>query len=568
MKKALKIIIPLVLVIALLVTAGWYFFVYNRTLTVDLLLNGATSMSANSRYERAITYFSLAAKLDPDHETIPLELSDTYVASGNFTKAEYTLVSAIANNPDQIALYEALCRTYVAQDKLLDAVQMLDRITDETVKAKLDAARPAAPVISPESGYYTEYIEVSVDSPEARIFVTTDGEYPSNSSDAYQGPLTMESGESTIIALAVNDQGLVSPVAMNGYTVGGVVEPVVLVDPAVDEAVRTLLNMTAAETIMSDDLWSITALELGEGVQDLSDLSRFTGLRSLTVRNVSGLDFSVLTQIAGLQSLDLSGCTISSNAMTAIGSLVELKTLALSNCALTDISGLAPLTKITTLDLSGNSITDISVLSLMLDLEIVSLRNTPLTSIAGLSTCANLQSVDITECGVTSIGSLAGKNAMHTLLAANNQIADISPLADCEALATVIVSNNKIEDISILATLPSLFSFEAHNNAIKAIPDFDEDSSKLVRFAANYNEIEDLSGLAGIQSLNYVELDYNQIKDITPLTDNCNLIALDIWDNPVPKVEEAIKPFEESSIIVNYNPNFEVPDEETEEAET
>lgn len=567
MKTALKIIIPLVLIIAILVGACWYFLFYNRALTVDLLTSSAEAMVSKSRYERAITYYTWAWKLMPDQTDIPLDLSNAYIASGNYTKAEYTLVSAISSNPDELALYQALCCTYVAQDKLLDAVQMLDRITDESVRASLDEVRPAAPVITPESGYYTEHIEVTVESPEARVYVTTDGEYPSNDGDLYTGPLTMESGESTIIALAVNDQGLVSPASIYGYTIGGVVEPVTLADPAIDEAVRQHLGLHAGDTIMTDDLWSITALELPDTVADLSDLTYFTGLYSLSIHNVSALDFSVLAQLTTLQELNLSGCTISSNAIDAIGSLVNLRRLVLDSCALTDISGFSSLTKLTDIQLSNNSITDISVLSLMLELETVNLANTPISSVAGLSTCSALQSVDITGCGVTSIGSLSDKKDLRNLQAANNQLTDLSPLANCSSLQTLIVSNNQIEDISVLKKLPALMIFEADNNAITAIPDFDEDNCILLRFCANYNQIDDLSGLSGINTLNYVELDYNQISDIQPLAENYNLVQVDVWDNPIPDVKEAVKAFEESSIIVNYNPNFEVPEEGTTETE-
>jgi len=565
MKKALKILIPVILVIAILVTACWFFLFYNRTLTVDLLLNGAVSMSSRGRYERAVTYYDLAWKLMPNDIDIPLNLAETYVAADNFTKAEYTLVSAISSNPDQAELYEALCRTYVAQDKLLDAVQMLDRITVPEVKEYLDALRPAAPAVLPESGYYTEYIEVQVQSPEDRVYVTTDGEYPSSDNDLYTDTLTMPSGESTIIALAVNDQGLVSTASVSGYTIGGVVEPVTLNDAAINEAVRQLLGLNASDTIMSDDLWSVTALQLPESVEDLSDLTHFTGLRSLSIQNVSGMDMSILAQMVSLQGLDLSGCTISSNTLEAIGSLTELRTLILDSCALTDISQFSSLTKIVDLDLSNNSITDISVLSLMLDLESVSLTNNPLESIAGLTTCSALKHVAITNCGITSIGPLAEKGELLSIHAANNQISDLTPLEHCTKLETLVVSNNLIENISVLGSLHDLKTFDGSTNTITAIPDFDEEKSTLVRFSANYNQIEDLSGLSGIDSLNYVELDYNLISDIHPLIDNYNLVKVDVWDNPIPDVAEAIKPFEESSIIVNYNPNFEVPEEEAEE---
>lgn len=567
MKTALKVLIPLVLVIALLAAACWFFIFYNPGFTADLLLDGASAMVSRGRYERAITYYNLAWKLTPDDTSIPLNLADAYVSANNFTKAEYTLVRAISDNPKHLPLYEALCRTYVAQDKLLDAVQMLDRITDEDVKQQLEMVRPAAPIVTPESGYYTEYIEVTVDSPEPYVYLTNDGEYPSNDSDLYTTPLTMESGESTIIALAVNDQGLVSPASVYGYVIGGVVEPISLNDPAIEETVRQLLGFTSGDTIMSDDLWGITALELPDTVTDLSDLIHFTGLRSLSIHNVSALDFSVLEHLTTLETLDLSGCTISSNAITSIGTLTELLCLRLDGCALTDITGFASLTNLKELHLSNNSITDIGALSLMQELETVSLSNTPLTSIAGLGACSKLVSVDVTGCGITSIGSLADKPNLKTLQAANNQISDLNPLASCSALETLVISNNQVSDISVLVDLPALQFFEANNNSITEIPDFNEKTSVLVRFSANYNQIEDLSGLAGINTLNYVELDYNLISDIQPLVNNYNLVQVDVWDNPIPDVEEAIKPFEESSIIVNYNPNYEIPEEEESEAE-
>lgn len=565
MKKALKILIPLVLVLGLLAGACWYFLFYDRELTTDLLVDAAEDMYSSGRYSRAITYYGWAKTLAPRDTNIPLALADTYVADGNYTKAEFTLVNAISANPDCFDLYAALCRTYVAQDKLLDAVQMLDRITDDTVLTRLETLRPAAPVVLPESGYYTEYIELTVDSPEQRVYVTTDGEYPSDDGDFYTEAVTLPSGESTVIALAVSDEGLVSPVTMCGYTIGGVVEEVTLTDPAVDHAVRALLNMAASDTIMSDDLWSIGALELPETVADLSDLVHFTGLKSLSIHNVSGLDLTVLRQLTGLNELDLSGCTISSNAMEAIGSLTELRKLVLDGCALMDLTAFSQLTKLTELHLSNNTISDIGVLSLMLELETVTLANNPITSIAGLSTCANLKYVDVTGCGIASIGSLSEKTALETVLASGNEIVDLSPLSGCKRLATLMVSDNMITDISVLAELPALLAFEGDNNLIKEIPDFKEDQCKLVRFSANYNEIEDLSGLADIDTLNYVNLDYNKVKDIAPLVNNINLIQVDVWDNPIAEVEEAVKPFEESSIIVNFNPNYEVPEEEEKE---
>lgn len=564
MKRVLKIVIPLVVVLALLGTAAWFFLSFRADLTAGFLRGQAAKMVERERYSRAVTYYNWAWQLDPENQEIPLALAEAYAGSGNYTKAEYTLVRAISARPQDVDLYVALCQVYVAQDKLLDAVQMLDRTSDAEVKAALDELRPAAPVLSPENGYYTEYIEVTADGGGNSVYLSIDGDYPSMEDDAYTGPVTLPGGETMVMAVAVDENQMVSQAVQNGYTIGGVVEPVTLNDPAIDAAVREQLGMTAGETLMTDDLWSIAELTLPDTVADLADLSHFTGLTTLTIQNVSGLDFSVLSQLTALQTLDLSGCTISTGSLDAIAGLTGLRVLRLNNCALTDINALSQLTALTELQLANNSLTDIGVTSLMLDLETVTLTNNPVTSIAGLSACTKLKSLDISGCSVTSIASLSGKTALETLLAGNNQIADLSPLEGCMALAVLEVPYNLVSDISVLAQLPALTRFVGNNNQITAVPDFDEETSKLQYIQLDYNEVTDLAGLQGIDSLNYVYADYNQVETILPLKNNINLIQINVWDNPIP--EEEVKSLQENSIIVNYNPNYEPPEEDGEEA--
>lgn len=558
MKKAFKIILPIVLILAILGTAAWFFFFNSPETTNSLLVSQGGRMAEAGRYNRAIRCYTMAWSLEPQREDIPIRLAETYASSGNYTKAEYTLVKAISSHPDLTDLYIALCRIYVAQDKLLDAVQMLDRTTDANVKAQLDSMRPQAPIILPEGGYYNEYIDISVQSDSACTYLTTDGEYPSSDADLYSEPITLQSGETTALAIAVNELGLVSPVNLTGYTVGGVVEAITLTDAEIDRTVREQLGLTAESDLMSDLLWSITHLTLPETVKDLSDLSKFTGLRSLTINNASGLDLSILSQLHSLQELDLSGCTISTNAMVAIGSLPYLERLCLKGCALTDISNFSQLTKLKELDLSNNSLADVGVISLMPQLETLCLANNPLTSIAAVSACSNLKSLDITSCSVNALGSLKDKVKLETLLASGNKIKSLEDLANCRRLSVLEVNSNLVEDISVLTKLPALTRFEANHNEIKSVPDFDEKNSKLVYFGINYNQVADVSGLAGIQSLNYVNIDYNKVSDLTVISENINLIKVNAWDNPVS--EESIPALTQHDIILNYNPNYEAPE--------
>lgn len=554
MKHALKVIIPLVLVIAILAAACWFFLFYRTDLTMSALVYWADHYSESGRYNRAISLYKTAMKFEPDDWRIPVSLADTYELDGNYTKAEYTLVSAITSHPDSADLYIALSKTYVAQDKLLDAEQMLSRITNEKVKKTLDSLRPAAPTVSPEGGYYSEYIDVTVQNTTGKTYATSTGDFPSMESDEYAEPLSLEGGETTVIAITVGGNGLVSDATYAGYTIGNVVEPVTISNPTLDSYVRGLLGKSASDTIMSDELWSMTELEVPDGVTDLSDLALFTGLQSLTVNGQPALDFSVLSNLTALQHLNLSGCTLSSAALDLIGSLPDLTYLDISNCAVSSVNSLVGLTKLTYLNLSDNSISDITALSSMTGLTELYLSNNPINTITYLNNCLALQTLGIENCNVSKLSALAGNTSLVTLNAANNNIEDISLLSGCTALSVLDVSSNKVKDISVLASLPELTKFTADKNQITDIPKFDAATSKLQTFSINSNQVSSLAGLAGLAQLNFVKADYNKVVDLTPLKTCYTLIQVDVWNNPLNAA--TITPLEDTGVIVTYNPTY------------
>lgn len=555
MKRTVKIVLPLVLVLVLLVGAGWFFLFAHRDVTASIFGYWGDHFAARGRYNRAISAYKVAETLTPDNENIPLVLAKTYVQAGNYTKAEYTLVSAITKNPDSAALYIALSQTYVAQDKLLDAEQMLDRITSESVKTKIDALRPSAPVLTPESGYYSEYIDVSATSRGSAIYLTTDGTFPALEENRYEAPVSISGGETTVTALCVGDNGLVSPVVYAGYTIGNVVEPVTLTDNALDTYVRELLGKMSAETMMTDELWEVEALELPEGMQTLDDLRYFTGLKSLTLQNASGLDLTQLAQLTTLQTLDVAGTTLSDDVLQIIGALPELRSLNISNCAVQSINTLVGLTKLEYLNVSNNTISDITALSSMENLTELHLTNNPIRTITYLNNCLQLKVLYVENCQISKLSSLAGNTNLEELYASENQIDDIAALEACTALRVLDVSSNEITDISILPQLPELTTFKGDHNQITSVPTFDAETAKLVQFNVNYNEIESVAGLTNLMYLNYVRADYNKITSIAALKDCYCLIEIDVWDNPVNADE--IKPLQDIGIIVNFNPNYE-----------
>ena len=554
MKHFLKIFIPALLIVAILVAAVWFFFFHRTDLTMSVFAYWGDHYYEAGRYNRAIACYRQAVKLTPENTNLPIRLAETYVLSGNYTKAEYTLVSAITLNPDSVNLYAALSKTYVEQDKLLDAEQMLDRITSSEVKAQIDALRPAAPVIMPESGYYNEYIDVTVTSGGSPVYVVVNQDYPSMETDVYTAPITLSGGESRLVAIAVGSNGLVSDAVYAGYTVGNVVEPATLTDPALDTLVRELLGKTAADPIMTNELWEIEELVLPDTMTTLDDLPLFTGLKSLSLHNAGSLDLSQLSRLTSPEALDLSGCTLPSSALEAICTLPELRTLNLSECALAGINPLVALTKLETLDLTNNTISDITALSALTELRELHLTNNPIKSITYLNNCLKLERLYIENCGIVRLSGIAGSTTLQELDCSGNEIVDLSALSGCTALRILSVSDNQIENISVLAELPALEEFNGDNNQIKAIPDFDE-TSPLWRFSINHNEVESLAGLAGIDGLNFVLADYNKIKDISVL-ESCRLLSqLDVWDNPID--QSGVKALQDGGVIVNFNKNYQ-----------
>ena len=151
MKKVLKVLLPILLSVAVIGCLIWYLFVYDREFSRDILLSQARYQESQGNHDVAAWFYDRAYDHANQDEDVAIELANQYKSIGNYTKAEFTLANAIADG-GHAELYVALCKTYVEQDKLLDAVEMLDNISDANIKAQLDALRPAAPVSNYEDG--------------------------------------------------------------------------------------------------------------------------------------------------------------------------------------------------------------------------------------------------------------------------------------------------------------------------------------------------------------------------------------------------------------------------------
>ena len=541
MKHALKIILPIILILALIIGACCLFLIARRDLTESIFVYWGEHFYEAGRYSRAVSFYKAAMHFAPKDADLAIRLADAYKKSGNYTKAEYTLVSAITQIPDSVQLYVALSKTYVEQDKLLDAETMLGRITNDAVRTQIDALRPAAPVIEPESGNYSEYIDVTVTGASGTVYAVCNSDFPASEQDVYTGPISLEAGESKIVALSV-------------------VEEVKLADAGMDAYVRELLGKTAGSAIMSDELWAVEELDLPDTVASLEDLPYFTGLHSLSLHHGTGLDLSVLSQLPTLRTLDLSGCTLSTAAMNTIVTLSELTSLNLSGCAVAEIDALIGLQKLETLDLSNNTVSDLTALSALLALRELNLTNNPITSLSNLKNCTELETLYAGQCAITRIAGLADHTKLKTLVLSGNKITDISALAGCTAIETLDLSGNSISDISVVSGFKNLVDLNVSSNQITDLPQFDADTP-LWHVDISHNQIESLAGLEGNLAVNFINADYNRVKSVAKLESCIMLVRMNLWDNPVDADE--VKQLQDIGILINYNPNYVEPETES-----
>lgn len=571
MKKAIRVLITLILVIAIIGSAAWYLLIYDRDFTRDVLLYQARSLEASGNHKLAAFFYDITYDFADNSEEIAIELATQYKAAGNYTKAEATLSRAIADGGGT-KLYIALCKTYVEQDKLLDAVNMLDNITSPIIREAIQAMRPETPIVDRAPDFYNQYIDVTVTAPTGKLYVTSDGVYPSTETSAYQAPITLGNGETTIYALAVDDNGLVSKLGIFGYTVGGVVEVVNFTDPAIESAIREILEVDADDVIYTDHLWEITDFEMPADAEDYTDLKYLPYLKSLTIQHAAEEQLQSLSYLTKLESLSITDSTPTESELATIAALPNLRRLSLIGCNLSTISPLSKATQLEYLDLTDNAIRNIAPLSAMTGLQELYLSTNALTSLAELSGLTSLQVLDVSYNSLTDIGPIAALNSISRLYinnnslgniaavsgmvklrifnAADNAVTDISALAPCTQLTELNISNNLVEDISVLGKMQLLENLNFAYNAITELPAFQADYA-LVNIDGSYNQLASLEPLSGMESLNVVLMDYNEdIQDANILKTCHNLVRVSVFGTKVADVSALT----EQSVIVNFDP--------------
>lgn len=570
MKKLFKRIFPVLLAAVILVSIGWYLLEYDPAFTRDILLHQARRLEDNGNHTAAVWMYNLAYDYFGGSDAVAIELAEKFKEIGNYSKAEYTLRKAIEDGGN-VELYMALSKTYVQQGKLRDAVLMLENVRGK-MKEKLEPLRPAAPEASVPSGSYRQYLTVELTAQGNAIYVASDNDYPSALTDAYTGPIQLTTGETTLFAVSIGENGLVSPLAVYNYIIYDVVEAVTFTDDGFEAALRQHLGYGPDRVIYSNNLWTITELTLDASVGSCADLKWLPNLQSLTVNGAVLDDPAAISGCAKLQRLTICGSTVSTEIMQSIGSLTALEELNMTECGISSIAPLASLTGLTRLDLSSNAIRDISALAELTALTRLDLSGNALISLSGLEKLSALTSLDvsfnsivstlplaamtsldelnISSNALRSLDSIGNLTQLQKLYASHNELLDLDALANCQALTHLDVSHNTLLNVDMAASLTALQELDFSYNEVTQLPGFTAGCALRI-INGEYNQIASLKKLGGLQNLTHVYMDYNeQISSISPLTACPALKEVYVYGTKVRSVSALTK----LGVLVIYSP--------------
>ena len=570
MKKMVKRLVPFLLAVVILISIGWYLFVYDREFTRDMLISQARYNESRGNSEVAARLYDLAYDYTGKDEDVAIELANQYKEDGNYTKAEQTLTHAIANG-GTVDLYIALSKTYVEQDKLLDAAAMLNNIADLNIKMEMDRLRPAAPEPVTAPGYYNQYISLDFTPAEGTLLLTLDGDYPSITDTPFTESITLPGGETTVYALRVADNGLVSPLTIVGYTIGGVIEEAKFSDPAMELAMREALGADPEDIVMTDELWEITEFTVPAEAESIADLSFLPYLQKLTIQNNHLDSLSPLAPLTNLKEVDLSGTRFPAADLKYLATFQDLEKLNLSNCGLSTIADLAGAKKLTYLDLSSNTLRNLEPLSTMENLQELYLQHNAVTSLEIPGALSNLTKLDVSYNSVSDISPLGACEALSWLNAGNNVITKLESIEAFSALTHLYLDNNKLTNVVVLSKLTGLQELDISNNSLEYINELSAltalvnlncsynnlyhlpiwpRGSALSILDASHNNIASLDPLSYLEDLTYVYLDYNMLKTLDPIANCYRLVMVNAYGNDIDNVSKLT----EHNIIVNYDP--------------
>lgn len=467
--KLLVIVLPLVLILCGALIAGVIYI--NRMRQARTYVEEGDRYLAELNYEQAIICYQQAVNIDERNRGANLGLAECYEVGGQNVYAESIYRSMLEHNPKDEDVYPKLAELLIRTDKPEEAQELMAQAVayirnNETIDDWYLMTHPTVPAMDQTPGSFDTRIQVALTADEGDIiYYTTDGSDPTDASNVYTGPLVMRNGQNTVRAIAVNSAGFSSTIIDGVYHINIADVEIQVQDPVIEEILRKELDIWN-EPIYNDDIAQVTSLyiigssayhgiktpvsltypENGTVIavaqqtgyvsefnaeyqktgtlETLADLQYMPFLHTLNIYGQTSLDISAIALAPSLEDVSLLACDLTSDELSPIAQLPNIRKLALGWNAIETLDALKPLTGLVSLGIWGNAVADVSPIQPMSSLEVLDISN---NSVSDISPVSSLQ-------------------ALRELWMYNNRVATIAPVQKLTSLQVLMVRNNPIAD--------------------------------------------------------------------------------------------------------------------------
>ena len=289
---------------------------------------------------------------------------------------------------------------------------------------------------------------------------------------------------------------------------------------------------TTPITFSDNNLYQSLRTRLSSYIIDRDDSTKTLEIRTDAMPQITELDLSncQISDLSGMENFtSLIKLNLSKNIITDISdlsSLTNLETLNLSNNTINNINNIRSLIALTSLNLNSNKISDISAVSSLVNLQTLDVSNNAISTAIAVKSLPNLTSLNVSQ--NSSLGNISDvlMSQLTVLNISSTAITNVENITTCRNLVELNLSNNNISSLS------PLFETEKIDNQTVAIMrnlqklDVGYTTKSGLTFSnlkkitalkelyAQGNALTSVSGIAEMGNLEYVNLDDNDIEDI------------------------------------------------------
>ncbi len=508
------------------------FFLFLKGPFAALFVKQGAKALEEGDLDAAENKYAMALSLKKNDEEIYLGFADVLAEAGNYDRAIEILDEGIDRISGAEALYLRKVQVYVDSGRIGAAADFLDNIENSYINKKLQSQRPADLSYTPAQGKYSTSQDLELIPREKEtIYYTVNGEDPTLSSATYKEPIHL-SNTTTVIAIAVSEDKMVSPRLTLNYEIDNANEAVTFEDPTIEQMVRSALDRPSGR-LYAAQLAAVTDLssEYAEGeIRSLKDLELLPSLNSLYLSDELLIeDYSSLARLPALTNLSVTGCALTDTALAQINACTQLTELNISYNQITSLDFISGLAYLQYLDASNNEISSVAAINHPA-LVTLNLSSNYLSDLSGIETLKALTNLDISDNLITDLTPLTKMQQLQELWMRNNMPTNIKKLSGLKKLIALDISGCGLASLSVVNDFPALISLSANNNQIASLSTFKKQVEELY---INYNPLVDLSPLANQKSLQTLELVGTQVADVSCLTGLPKLASLDITDTAV-----------------------------------